>query len=92
MKQNVSHVNGRITINVDVSVKKYSVCEKDYVWNPSACNFENRKYLASVMDDSVITRDKVMGSYNEKIKTVSTNFSDKNMTCKAQHFYILHVF
>ena len=44
------------------------------------------------MDDSVITRDKVMGSYNEKIKTVPTNFSDKNMTCKAQHFYILHVF
>ena len=92
MKQNVSHVNGRITINVDVSLKKHSVCEKDYVWNPSACNCENRKYLASVMDDSVITRDKVIQSYNEKIKTVATNFNDKNMTSKAKNFYILQVF
>ena len=92
MKRNVSHVNGRITINVDVSLKKYSVCEKDYVWNPSACNCENRKYLASVMDDSVITRDKVIESYNEKIKTVATNFNDKNMTSKAKNFYILQVF
>ena len=92
MKQNVSPVNGRIMINVDVSLKKCSVCEKDYVWNPSACNCENRKYLASVMDDSVITRDKVIESYNEKIKTVPTNFNDKNMTSKAQNFYILQVF
>ena len=30
---------------------------KDYVWNPATCNCENGKYLASVMDDSVITCD-----------------------------------
>ena len=44
------------------------------------------------MDDSVITRDKVIESYNEKIKTVATNFNDKNMTSKAKNFYILQVF
>ena len=31
------------------------VCEKDYVCNPSACSFENGKYLVSIMDDLVIT-------------------------------------
>ena len=52
-KFNVKHViqiNGGITINVDVSVKKHYVCEKDYIWNPSTCSCENRKYLASIID------------------------------------------
>ena len=34
--------------------KKHHVCERDYVWNPSTCSCENGKYLASIMDDSVI--------------------------------------
>ena len=36
-------------ISVDVSVK--NVYKKDYVWNPATCNWENEKYLASIMDD-----------------------------------------
>ena len=35
--------------------KKHHVCKKDYICNSSTCSCENRKYLASVMDDSVIT-------------------------------------
>ena len=31
--------------------KKHNIYEKDYVWNPSTCSCENRKYLASIMDD-----------------------------------------
>ena len=34
--------------------KRRHVCEKDYVWNPARCNFENGNYLASFMNDSVI--------------------------------------
>ena len=34
--------------------KKRHVCEKDYVWNPAACNCENGKYLANIADDSAI--------------------------------------
>ena len=41
-------INGRIMINVDVSVKK-NPCEKDYVCNPTTCNCENGKYLESSM-------------------------------------------
>ena len=49
--------------------KKIHVREKDYVWNPATCNCENVKYLASIMDDSVITYDEIVESYNEEIKT-----------------------
>ena len=50
MGKNVIQIHGGITINVDVSVKKHHVCEKDYIWNPSTCSCENGKYLASIID------------------------------------------
>ena len=62
--------------------KKLHVCEKDYVWNPAPCNCENGKHLASIMDDSVITYDEIIG-------VEETNFNEKNITCKTQNFYIL---
>ena len=72
--------------------KKHHICEKDYVWNLAKCNCENGKYLASIKDDSVITCDEVIKSYDEKIKTIPTNFDEKNITCKTQSFYILLTF
>ena len=50
-------------LNADVRVKKNHICEKKYVWNSSIC--ENGKHLASIMNDSVITCDEVIKSYNE---------------------------
>ena len=35
---------------------------KDYIWNPTTCSCQNRKYLASITDDSVITCDEVTES------------------------------
>ena len=49
--------------------------EKDYVWNPATFKCENRKYLASIVDDSVITCDEVIESNNEEIKTIPINFN-----------------
>ena len=91
MEQYVIHINGRVTINIDVSVK-YIIHIKNYVWNPATCNCENEKYLARIMDDSVITCDEVTESYNGKIKTIPTRIWWKNITCKAQIFYILLAF
>ena len=34
--------------------KKHHICEKYYIWNPSTCICENVKYLATIMNDSVI--------------------------------------
>ena len=41
------------------------------------------------MDDSVITCDGVIKSYDEEIKTPSTNFNEKILTCNTQIFYTL---
>ena len=34
--------------------------EKDYIWNPSTCGCENDKYLESIIDDLVVTSDKMI--------------------------------
>ena len=41
------------------------------------------------MDDSAIMCHEVIQSYYEETKTVPTNFNEKNITCKTQHFDIL---
>ena len=67
--------------------KKHHISEKDYVRNPATCNCENGKYLASIMDDSVITCEEIIEPYIEKI-----NFNEKKGICKIQNFYILLAF
>ena len=62
---------------------KKHICEKDYIWNPSTCICENGKYLASIMDDSVITFDKAIE------ETVPISFNQKKATYKMQNLYIL---
>ena len=32
--------------------EKHHIWEKDYVWNPATCSYENKKYLPSIVDDS----------------------------------------
>ena len=53
--------------------KKY-ICEKDYICNPATCSCENGKYLASIIDDSVISCDEII---EEETKAVKTNFNEK---------------
>ena len=72
--------------------KKHHICEKGNVWNLATCNYENGKYLASIMDNLVITCDEVIKSYDKEMKTTPTNFNEKNVTCKTQGFHILLTF
>ena len=44
------------------------------------------------MDDLVITCDEVTDSYDEEIKTVPTNFNEKNITCKTKFLYFTYLF
>ena len=64
-------------------VKKY------YIWNPGTCSCENGRYLASIMDDWVMTCDKI---FEEETKTVTANFNEKNAICKTKNVYILLAF
>ena len=45
--------------------------------NPATCNCENGKFLARIMEDSVITCDEFIESYDEEIKTIPTHFNKK---------------
>ena len=58
------------------------------IWNPATCSCENGKYLASIMNDSVITCDEII----EEPKTVPTNFNEKNATCKTKKLYFTCLF
>ena len=44
------------------------------------------------MDNSAITCDEVIESYDEETKTIPTNFNEKKATYKTQDFYILLAF
>ena len=78
-------------MNVNVSAKERSICEKH---TTRSCL--NGKYLANIMDDSVIMYDAIIGmedeSYDETI-TIPTNFNEKKQPVKHKiysfhlHFY-----
>ena len=48
------------------------------------------KYLASVIDDSVITYNEIINTI--ETKTLTTNSCEKNAICKTKNFYILLAF
>ena len=60
--------------------KKYHICEKGYIWNPTTCSCKNGKYLESITNDSVIDEideiiDAEAKSNNEETTSLSTNFN-----------------
>ena len=63
------------------------MCEKDYIWNLATCNCENSKYLASIIDDSVIKCDEIIDTV---IKTVSATIVPTKST--STNLYILLAF
>ena len=75
--------------------KNRHICENDYVWNPATCSCENRKYLASTMDDSAIMCDEIIESYDKETKIIPTNFNVKKQSIKRKistfylHFYYI---
>ena len=57
-------------------------CKKQYLWNPATCSCKNGKYLANIMDDSVITCDKNKEPYDEETKTVPAGLNEKKYLVK----------
>ena len=56
--------------------------------NPSRCSRENGKYLASIIDDSVIMCDEII----EKIKTATPNYNEKKQPVKRKNFIFTCIF
>ena len=38
---------------------KKHICKRDYIWDSATCNCETGKYLASIIDDSLIMCDEI---------------------------------
>ena len=49
-------------------VKKL-VCRKDYIWNLAICSCDNGKYLASIIDDSMVINTTNWWNCDEIINT-----------------------
>ena len=89
MEKNVIQINGKITINVNVGVKKSCMLK---ILFPTLLhvNVKNKKqkYLASIMNDLAVICDEVIDG-DDETKAISTNFNEKKVTCKTQNFYLL---
>ena len=74
-KSNQKWNNGKMLMRV----KQHHICEKDYIWNPATCSCKKGEYLASIIEDSVITCDEIIDlkakSYDDETKTIPKNFN-----------------
>ena len=75
--------------NCRCECKKRHACEKDYILNPVACSCKNGKHLESILEDSAITWDKIIESYDEETEAIPINFNETKVACKTQSFYNL---
>ena len=61
--------------------KRHNIFGEDHIWNAATWSYKDDKYLANIMDDSVITCDEIIDveakSYNEETKSIQKNFNEK---------------
>ena len=88
MVENVIQIKSGITINIDGNTKNQLMWEKDYIWIPTTCSYKNGKYLASIIDSSVITFDEII----KENKTTPINFNKKKQPVKYKIFAFLTAF
>ena len=69
-------------------VQKHHICKKCYIWNPATYSCKSGKYLARIIDDSVITCDEIIDAkaklYDEETKIVPTNLNKKIQLVKCK--------
>ena len=76
------------------NLKEHHVCKKHYIWNPAAYSCENGKYVGNIIDNSVITCEKIVNittTTKNPTKTVPTNLK-KKITCKTKKSFIFFTF
>ena len=66
MEKNVIHIIGGIIINVNVKVKNVMYVKKIKFGILLHVIVKIKKYLASIMDDSVVTCDEIIESYDNE--------------------------
>ena len=84
--KNVSQIKSEIAINVIMSVKSKKKKKKIKF----GILLHGIVKVENTLDNSVITCDEVIESYNEEIKTIPTNFNEKIelLKYKVSKFYV----
>ena len=90
IEENLIQITGGIMINVDPSVKNVMYVKK--IMFGILLNVIVKMENISITDDSAITYDVIIESYDKEAEIVPTNFKEKKSTCKTQIFYILLAF
>ena len=86
VKVNVIQINGGIVINVNDSAKSAVYVKNYYIWNAATYSCKDGKYLANIMNDSVITCDEILDADEETI-TVPTNFNEEKYNLWNNNLY-----
>ena len=79
-------------INVYVSVKSVMYVKKIIFAKNATRSYQNGKYLAISMVDSVIACDSIIEPYYKEKKSFPVNFNEKKAICKVQNFCNLLAF
>ena len=82
-KKNAIQINGGITINVDVSIKKFLYGNNIMSGILLHVIVKNGKYLTSIMDKIIC---------DEIVDVKEMHFNKENISCKRQSFYIVSTF
>ena len=91
MVENVMQIKSVITIIVNASIKiwKKMMCEKKIILqNPAASSCKKGKYLAGIIDDSVITSDEITEKTTNPTETVLTK-STSTYFCYVLAFLLI---
>ena len=56
------------------SLKERHICKIDYIWNTAAWTYKNGKYLASIINNSVIMYDEIISLVDSVTTNVPKNF------------------
>ena len=56
------------------SLKERHICKIDYIWNTAAWTYKNGKYLASIINNSVIMYDQIISIVDSVTTNVPKNF------------------
>ena len=90
MVETLTQIKSGITINAVVRehLRKHFVCERSYIWSPSACTCKNGKHARTVIGDSAITCDENI----EATKTIPTkSIAIKNVYILLVFFYCIAI-
>ena len=67
--------------------KNYCTFKKDYSWNPSICICENRKYLKSIADTSVIKCDEIITAIDIVLTKKANSIATNNKSTASINFH-----